>query len=105
MLDKDGLGAATLAALAALFSVLGASARVLADWQRYNLAAVLIGSFLANALSGLVIGLVLWEPLAKDHPTLLLAATAVGGWTGSLVLDLLARRWLLKKLRGAEDGK
>lgn len=53
---------------------------------------------MANTLSGMVIGLIVWESWGISHPTWLLASTAVGGWTGSFLLDMLAKKWILPRM-------
>lgn len=96
--NKEGLGALTVMTLAGIFAIFGAASRILQSWPDYRLGAVMVGGFCANTLAGMVVGLVMWEWWGEAHPTWLIASTAVGGWTGSLVLDTLAKRWILPRL-------
>ena len=105
MIDAgNGLSARAIALLAGFFALFGALASVLLQWPSFRSMPVLIGVLMGNFGGGMVVGLLLWEAFAIAHPTWLLAATLVGGFSGMLVMTRLLKSWILPAIGTPPSG-
>lgn len=101
--DRDGVGALTVIALAAFFSLFGAATRLIARWPEQKEWWVALGNLMVSMFASMLIGLIGWETFGVDHPAYFCALTASASWFGGEVIDRIGRKWLLPMLEGERE--
>lgn len=105
MQEEKGLGVGVLAALGGAAALFGALVSVLLQWPSFRSWIALLGALLGHFGGGIVVSLILWEPLGMDHPTYWLAASLVGGFVGMLILLRLGFRWIAPAVEAQTGGR
>lgn len=93
-LDSPGYrDAAAYGFLALVFSMVAAAAGLLRTWPQDTWIRAL-GTWMSSVMTGMIVGLMLWEPLVPAHPAPFLCAVISASWLGHRVIDRLAMRVL-----------